>query len=93
MILPVSRAIMRETEKEADMSEQKQSEPDVDAGQIDAAVAYIRHSLGWDLSEADEAEVRNGVERQLKQAARLRAYPLRNADEPDFVFQAYRAEG
>jgi hypothetical protein len=37
--------------------------------------------------------VRSGVERQLKQAARLRAYPLRNADEPDFVFQAYRAEG
>ena len=25
--------------------------------------------------------------------AKLRAYPLRNADEPDFAFRPYRAEG
>lgn len=75
------------------MNDQKQPEPEIDAGQIDAAVAYIKHSLGYELSEADEAEVRSGVERQLKQAAKMRAYPLQNADEPDFVFQAYRAEG
>jgi len=75
------------------MSGQQQPEPDIDAAQIDAAVAYIKHSLGYELSEADVAEVRNGVERQLKQAAKMRAYSLQNADEPDFVFQAYRAEG
>jgi hypothetical protein len=79
--------------KEEPMSEQKQSEPEIDAGQIDAAVAYIKRYLTYELNEADEAEVRSGVERQLKQAARMRAYPLQNADEPDFVFQAYRAEG
>lgn len=75
------------------MNDQKQPEPEIDAGQIDAAVAYIKHSLGYELSKEDEAEVRSGVERQLKQAAKMRAYPLQNADEPDFVFQAYRAEG
>ncbi|HUG14359.1 MAG TPA: hypothetical protein VMM78_05000 [Thermomicrobiales bacterium] len=72
---------------------QQQPEVEIDAGQIDAAVASVRHALGYELSEDDMAEVRNGVERQLKQAARMRAYPLQNADEPDFVFQAYRAEG
>ena len=75
------------------MSSQNTAEIEIEAGQIDAAVAFIKHALGYELSEADETEVRNGVERQLKQAAKLRAYPLRNADEPDFVFQAYRAEG
>lgn len=75
------------------MSDQNTNAPEVDSRQIDAAVAFIEHALGYELSEADEAEVRNGVERQLKQAAKMRAYPLKNADEPDFIFQAYRAEG
>lgn len=64
-----------------------------DAGQIQAAVDYIKQSLQWELSAEEEAEVRTNVERHLKQAATMRAYPLQNADEPDFIFRPYRAEG
>jgi hypothetical protein len=65
----------------------------VDARQVQAAIAYLKGYLRWDLSADDEEAVRANVERHLKQAATLRAYPLENADGPDFAFRAYRAEG
>jgi hypothetical protein len=55
----------------------------------DAAAA----SLSFDLSDEQRAAVLENVERHLKLGATLRAYPLQNADEPDFVFRPYRAEG
>jgi hypothetical protein len=45
------------------------------------------------LDEAGIAEIREELEAQLARSARLSAFPLTNADEPGFIFRAYRAEG
>ena len=60
---------------------------------VEAIVAQVRGLIQDERDEAAWDEVRKTAERHLKQAAKLRAYPLRNADEPDFVFRPYRAEG
>ena len=60
---------------------------------IDAWLAQTRGALHWELDEAGVVAVRAGAARLLDNAATLRAYPLVNADEPDFVFRPYRAEG
>jgi hypothetical protein len=45
------------------------------------------------LDDAGIAEIREELEAQLARSARLSAFPLTNADEPGFVFRAYRREG
>ena len=60
---------------------------------VEAVVAQVRGLIHDERDEAAFEEVRKGAERHLKMAARLRAYPLRNADEPDFAFRPYRAGG
>lgn len=60
---------------------------------VEAIVAQVRGLIQDERDEAALAEVRKNAERHLKMAAKLRAYPLRNADEPDFTFRPYRAEG
>ncbi len=42
------------------------------------------------LDEAAIAEIREELEAQVARSARLSAFPLRNADEPGFAFQAFR---
>jgi predicted lipid-binding transport protein (Tim44 family) len=73
------------------------SDPQADAApdpaRVDAALAMVRSSLDYGLSEEDIADVRAVLERHQKAYAKLRAYPLRNADEPEFIFRPYRAEG
>jgi hypothetical protein len=60
---------------------------------VQAMLDQVVASLTYELSEEDLAAVRGNVERSVKMAQALRAVPLANADEPDFVFQPYRAEG
>jgi hypothetical protein len=57
---------------------------------VEAMLAQVRASLRWELSEEELAVVRGRIEGSLKMAATLRAYPLTNADEPDFVFIPHR---
>ncbi|MGE5192944.1 MAG: hypothetical protein ACM3U2_10610, partial [Deltaproteobacteria bacterium] len=45
------------------------------------------------LDDSGIAEIREELEAQVARSARLSAYPLTNADEPGFVFRAYRQEG
>src|SRR5262245_5793824 len=45
------------------------------------------------LDDAAIAEIREELEAQVARSARLSAFPLTNADEPGFVFKAYRGEG
>jgi hypothetical protein len=45
------------------------------------------------LDDAAIAEIREELESQVARSARLSAFPLTNADEPAFVFRAYRGEG
>jgi hypothetical protein len=60
---------------------------------IDGWLALTRGALSYELDDAGVAAVRAGAARLLGNAAKLRAYPLVNADEPDFIFRPYRAEG
>ena len=53
---------------------------------VEAMLAQVRASLKWELSDEQVAQVRERLAGSLKMAAALRAYPLTNADEPDFVF-------
>lgn len=76
------------------MSEQQKPANDAPNPElVEAIVAQVRGLIQDERDDAALAEVRKSAERHLKQAAKLRAYPLRNADEPDFVFRPYRAEG
>jgi len=76
------------------MSEQQRPADDApDPELVEAIVAQVRGLVQDERDEAAWDEVRKNAERHLKQAAKLRAYPLRNADEPDFTFRPYRAEG
>ena len=67
--------------------EPEQTQPDP---MVEAMLAQVRASLRWELSEEEVAVVRGRIEGSLKMAATLRAYPLTNADEPDFVFIPHR---
>jgi hypothetical protein len=60
---------------------------------VAAGVAVVEAALAWQLDDAGRAAVRErvGLFQVIHDA--LRGFPLANADEPDFVFRAYRAEG
>ena len=76
------------------MSEQQRPAEDAPNPElVEAIVAQVRGLIQDDRDEAELDAVRRTAERHLKMAAKLRAYPLQNADEPDFVFRPYRAEG
>ncbi|RIK42349.1 MAG: hypothetical protein DCC58_11085 [Chloroflexi bacterium] len=57
---------------------------------VEAMLAQVRAALQWELSEEEAAVVRGRIEGSLKMAETLRAFPLTNADEPDFVFIPHR---
>jgi hypothetical protein len=61
---------------------------------VDALLDLIRQKYpDARLDDAGIAEIREELEAQLARSARLSAFPLTNADEPGFVFRAYRREG
>lgn len=51
----------------------------------------IRLRYGDRLSSDDLKTITTGIELRLQGLERLARVPLTNADEPDFVFSAYRA--
>ena len=55
-----------------------------------ALAAVIRAQYGDRLSDADLAAVTRQIEASLGRAAKVRAVPLANGDEPDFVFSPLR---
>jgi hypothetical protein len=75
------------------MSEERKPDDAPDAVLVAAVVEHARRLLATERDEAAFEAVRQTAERHLKQAAKLRAYPLKNSDEPDFTFRPYRAEG
>ncbi len=68
--------------------------PDVGAGRSDGVVvarlAEIEARFGEALDDAQRAQIRRAIERQMTLAARLRRTPLANGDEPEIVFRPYR---
>ena len=60
---------------------------------IEAMLEQVQASLDTPIEDRDELErLRKGLDGVASRAATLRDYPLANADEPDFVFSAYRSE-
>ncbi len=60
---------------------------------IDALLEQVQASINTPIEDSEELErLRKGLDSVVNRAATLRAYPLTNADEPDFVFGAYRSE-
>lgn len=53
-------------------------------------MATLAEEFGDRLDEAGRARVREGVERNLTNAAAMLMYPLKNGDEPGTVFKAIR---
>ena len=59
---------------------------------VDEAVAILQ-SRYPDRFNADQVElIRQGLVQLQAQAQTLRSMSLTNADEPDFIFRAFRAE-
>lgn len=60
---------------------------------IDAMLEQVQASLDTTIDDEKELQrLRKGIEGFVNRADTLRSYPLTNADEPDFVFSAYRSE-
>jgi hypothetical protein len=60
---------------------------------VERMLELIRHQYpDARLDDAGIAEIREELEAQVARSARLSAFPLTNADEPGFVFKAYRGE-
>jgi hypothetical protein len=59
---------------------------------VETRLAALAARFGDRWDEAQRAQVRRQVERQLDLAAGLRRVPLANGDEPEIVFVPYRAE-
>lgn len=67
-------------------------QPQPDEQLIEAFASAAEASVGYELDDDARQVVRETVKRHQTMAMRLRPVPLRNADEPDFVFVPYRAE-
>ena len=61
-----------------------------DSRDVDARLAVVLARFGDRLDDAGRATVRARIVAQLAEAAALRAVPLQNGDEPDFVFAPFR---
>ena len=63
-----------------------------DNREADARLAVVLARFGDRLDDADRAAVRTRIVEQVVEAAELRAVPLQNGDEPDFVFAPFRQD-
>lgn len=64
-----------------------------DATLVEAMLAQVQAQLDTPIEDEAELErLRTGLEGLRERIATLDAWPLENADEPDFVFRAYRSE-
>lgn len=68
-------------------------QPQPDERLVDAIVYAVEASIDYELDDEARQIVHDTARRHQTMAMKLRAVPLRNADEPDFVFVPYRSEG
>ena len=60
---------------------------------VETMLAQVQARLASPIEDPEELErLRKSLEGVAERAATLRQFPLTNADEPDFVFSAYRSE-
>lgn len=72
------------------MSGEDRREPD--AAMLSALTSAVVARYGDRLTPEQVTQVEDDLRQLLAAARTLRAYKLTNADEPDFVFRAYRGE-
>jgi hypothetical protein len=86
---------MPETQSPSTTAAQSQQPPapELDEQLVEAMLAHALAHLKFELPDEDLPKLRQSVEANLRNAAILRRYPLTNADEPDYIFRPYRAEG
>ena len=61
---------------------------------VERMLELIRQQyLDQRFDDAALAEIREELESQVTRSARLKSFPLSNADEPGFAFKAFRKEG
>lgn len=57
---------------------------------VTAALAeLVRLRYGSQLREGQLDEIKQGLDRSARTSERLRAFKLKNSDEPDFIFHVY----
>jgi hypothetical protein len=61
--------------------------------QAELLLEVIKQRYPAEFTEDELAEVRRDVEGHVGRSKTLSDFPLANADEPGFVFAAYRGEG
>ena len=66
--------------------------PEAPSEEALALAAIVKLRYGSRLDEAALKEITRSLDGSLKSAAALRKVPLDNADEPAFVFRAWRSE-
>ena len=59
---------------------------------VDALVEMLKGRYGDRLDDEQLAELRKAVEASSEHARQIRAVPLRNGDEPAFVFRPFRGD-
>ncbi len=60
---------------------------------VDGLMAAVEAEFGERLDDAGRARIREGLEKNLTNAAALAAYGLKNGDEPGTVFRAVSGQG
>jgi hypothetical protein len=59
---------------------------------VDARLSQVKARFGDRFDDAQWNQIRKQIADSIKQANRLRAVPMGNADEPEIVFVPYRAD-
>jgi hypothetical protein len=62
--------------------------PDARAATVQALMEIVKVRYGAHLTEEQMKSVQRSLQRGLLTADRLKQFPLKNSDEPDFVFRA-----
>ncbi len=67
-----------------------QQAPATDALPVTAALAdVVRVRYSKQLTDGQLDEIKQGLDRSARASERLRAFKLKNSDEPDFMFHVY----
>ncbi len=69
------------------------SQPSPDEPHVEALVAAVMAAHGAHIPAEHTDKIRDSIKSLRAAVAALDGYPLTNADEPDPIFAAYRAEG
>ena len=71
---------------------QPQAEEQPEPPEVAPLLAVLAAQFGERFDDAAQERARNQFVATLASAAAVAAYPLANADEPDFVFSAFPGE-